>query len=811
MATQESSQKAVSSVAVAVPLPLPTTYTFSVPDVLAAFIKPGVRVLVPFQGRQLVGYVTVLNPPQSKSYKLKSIKAVVDAETPTFDETMVEFLLWVARYYQAPVGEVFRGAHPSGTNAKSVPAVQLIDAEVPALPGLYPAKLTTLLQALRANRGILPISELPETLTPAELKKWSALGVIKKAIVLREARVSRRTEKQWFSQITPVTAPRGKGGRMLKRDLLHQIISNHGPIRQSELRQFPEYRSTALRQIEDEGLVASTTVPLQPELFSAPPPKRDEPPVLNDEQRAAVDRIAPLEHFEGFLLRGVTGSGKTEVYLGVIEQMLARGRGALVLVPEIALTPQLVSRFRARLGDQISVLHSAMTDQQRLAHWSRLRHGEVKLAIGARSAIFAPVHNLGVIIVDEEHDGSFKQNDGVRYHGRDLAIMRAFREKCPIVLGSATPSMESLNNVENHKLNRIDLTQRATGGRLPEVTLVDLRKAKKLKGSPLSQPLIDQIAHTLKQGEQTIVFLNRRGFSTFALCEACGHVIECDDCSISMTWHKQKGRLSCHYCDAARSLPNQCPACSAKGLTTLGAGTEKIEDTLQSLFPNASIDRLDRDTASGKGLTEILERMRSRKTDILVGTQMVTKGHDFPFVTLVCVLDADAGLKLPDFRAAERTVQLLTQVAGRAGRAERPGTVLIQTYDPSHHALRSLRTHDHEGFMEKESETRALFGYPPYAHGVVIRAQGADPKAVEACLKSCAAILKAHQEDEKPIRLRGPAPAIIERVRGNVRWALLATHTDRSSLHKAVESMRAKVVVPNGIRLIADVDPIDLM
>ena len=278
-----------------------------------------------------------------------------------------------------------------------------------------------------------------------------------------------------------------------------------------------------------------------------------------------------------------------------------------------------------------------------------------------------------------------------------------------------------------------------------------------------------------------------------------------------MTWHKHKARLSCHYCDAARALPSSCPACGEKSLNTLGAGTEKIESTLQTLFPNATIDRLDRDTASGKGLGEILEGMQNRRTDILVGTQMVTKGHDFPFVTLVCVLDADAGLKLPDFRAAERTVQLLTQVAGRSGRGTRPGRVFIQTYDPDHHALRALTNHDHEGFIKRESETRALFGYPPYSHSAVIRAQGKDGKVVANCLHACANILKAQRAQSSPIRLRGPAPAIVERIRGNVRWALLATHSDRQFLHQAITMVRSKLELPNGVRLVIDVDPLDLM
>lgn len=800
----------VHRVEVAVPVPTTGTYTFTVPVDISHKVRIGQRVIVPFQGRLVVSYVAGLDPPLLPGIKLKPIALIVDQSEPTFSPAMVEFLIWVAQYYHAPIGDVFKGAHPSGTNAKSEPCLTLLDTNAPILPGMFPPDLQLCISALRANEGTLPLAKLPVTPSPNDIKKWVKLGIVKKSIVLKSARVKHKTETQWTANYPAPSAPRGRGGRMLKRDLLHAEIAQRGPIRMSKLRALPVYSAATLKQLSEAQSIQSELVPVALKLFTDGPVQKDVAPTLNPEQRQAVDTVIESCGFAGFLLRGVTGSGKTEVYLHLIEETLRQGKGALVLVPEIALTPQLVSRFRARLGDQIAVLHSGMSDQKRLAHWSRLQSGEVNLAIGARSAIFAPVKDLGMIVVDEEHDHSFKQGEGVRYHGRDLAIMRAYRSKCPIVLGSATPSLETLNNVVLGKLTRLDLNHRATGGALPAVEIVDLRTEPKIKDSALSRSVVEAIESTLNRQEQVIIFLNRRGFSTFALCESCGEVVQCNQCSISMTWHKQRNRLACHYCDASRPLPTHCPKCNKTTLSTLGAGTEKVEDTLNTIFPAATIARLDRDTASGGGLTEILEGMRTRQIDILVGTQMVTKGHDFAFVTLVCVLDADASLKLPDFRSGERTIQLLTQVAGRAGRAERAGRVLIQSYDPTHHALLSLRTHDHEGFITREAETRSLFGYPPYASAVVVRTEGRDSKAVSALLHAFAAFVQKQFADTSG-RLRGPAPAIVERIRGKSRWALLITHTNRQFLHDVIRSAKAGIESPSSVRLIIDIDPIDLM
>ena len=413
--TSTSKATAVHRVEVAVPVPTTGTYTFTVPPEISHNVRVGQRVIVPFQGRLVVSYVAGLDPPELPGIKLKPISLIVDEFEPTFTPPMVEFLIWVARYYHAPVGDVFKGAHPSGTNAKSEPCLTLVETDTSTLPGMLPTDLQLCISALRANEGTLPIAGLPVMPSANDIKKWVKLGIVKKSIALKSARVKHRTEAQWTANYTAPTAPRGRGGRMLKRDLLHAEIAKHGPIRISKLRTLSAYSAPALKQLSQEQAIQSELVSVAIELFPGPPVPRDVAPRLNQEQAHAVDTIIGCQEFKGFLLRGVTGSGKTEVYLHLIEETLKRGQGALVLVPEIALTPQLVTRFRARLGDQIAVLHSGMTDQKRLAHWSRLQSGEVNLAIGARSAVFAPVKNLGMIVVDEEHDHSFKQGEGVRY------------------------------------------------------------------------------------------------------------------------------------------------------------------------------------------------------------------------------------------------------------------------------------------------------------------------------------------------------------------------------------------------------------
>jgi primosomal protein N' (replication factor Y) len=507
-----------------------------------------------------------------------------------------------------------------------------------------------------------------------------------------------------------------------------------------------------------------------------------------------------------FLLDGVTASGKTEVYLHAAAEALGLGRGVILLVPEIALTPQLVHRFRARLGDEIAVLHSALTEKARFSAWQQLRSGRLKVVIGARSALFAPVEDLGLICVDEEHDGSYKQEEGVRYNARDMALLRAHRASAVCVLGSATPSLASEAAVQGQRMNRLVLPGRAhLKSELPQVELIDLtRFGPGPSGDPLlSLPLHRALESTLASGDQAILFLNRRGFAPSLVCKTCGEIAQCPHCSVALTLHHQRGtRLECHYCDFQIRVPERCGACGGAEYVEEGTGTERIEALLRDNFPGARVARLHRDVASGKRGEAIIESVRRREVDILIGTQMVTKGHDLPGVTLVGVLNADAALSLPDFRAAERTFHLLVQVAGRAGRADKPGRVLIQTRSVGHPAIVCAQNHDVRGFIEHEMHSRREVEYPPFVHVALVRFDGVDETTVAHEARRVAGLLHAFEE----VDLLGPAPVPLIRLRNRFRYRFLLRSKDRLLLRKALLAV-ARAPVHRHVRRAIDVDP----
>jgi primosomal protein N' (replication factor Y) len=575
----------------------------------------------------------------------------------------------------------------------------------------------------------------------------------------------------------------------------------------------------ALRKLVGLGVVAlEERASPEPSPF-AEPAVLDAPHEATPTQAEAIEAItAAIRETSArtLLLHGVTGSGKTEVYLRAIAVARDAGKGSIMLVPEIALTPQLVARCRARFGDDVAVLHSALSPRERLLMWRRLRGAEVDVAIGARSALFAPVSNLGLVIVDEEHDSSFKQDENVRYHARDMAILRAHRVGGVCVLGSATPSLESEQLVRIGRATKLRLPERARAQPLPRVEIVDLRRIGPgpTGDKRISMRLYRAIEEALTAREQVILFLNRRGFAPSVVCEACGHVATCASCSVALTFHKGAGgTVRCHTCDFEARFSTRCEKCGEEAISLEGVGTEKLEETLALAFPQARVARLDRDVAGGKKVEQVLARVRQGQVDILVGTQMVTKGHDLPNVTLVGVINADAALSMPDFRAAERTFQLLVQVAGRAGRGDAPGRVVVQTWDPNHPAVSFAARHDVDAFLAREMVARRELGYPPFTRAALVRVDGLDEgQAREACA-SLARVARATE----PVRtgsvlVQGPAPAPITRVRNRWRFRLMLRSAERAALRVVLGAIdEARTKLPREIRAAVDVDPVQLL
>jgi len=729
-------------VEVAVAAAVRGTFTYRVPSALAQEVALGQRVAVPFgRSRRATGYVVGFPVAPPAGVELRDVVDVLD-DFPPFTPRLVELLRWAEDYYLVPPGELLRAALPPGLNTRRG-------------------------EAGPARRGV-------EYAAPAE-------GAAEALASLARAPA--------------------------QRALLDYLLAR-GRIPVEELRAaFPRGRP-ALTALSRRGLVRiDTEIPIA---RGGSLPASATPLPLTSAQAAALAEIeGALGTFQAFLLHGVTGSGKTEVYLQAIARARAAGKGALVLVPEIALTPQLSGRFRARFGDDVALLHSGLSGAERHAEWLRLRRGEARICVGVRSAIFAPVQDLAVLVVDEEHDPSFKQEDGPPYHARDLAVVRAKREDAVLILGSATPSLETLENARRGRYRRLELPARVDDRPLPEVELVDLGRLRRGTAEPLPGLLSPRLAEALQQtaaaSQQAILFLNRRGYETLVVCEACGAEARCDACAVSLTHHARRGILLCHYCGKVERMDARCPACGGVRLG-VGVGTEQVEEAVRDLLPGARVGRLDRDAVGSADETAaVLARFARRELDVLVGTQMVTKGHDFPGVTLVGVILADTALALPDFRAAERTFQLLTQVAGRAGRGAEGGRVLIQTFNPRTPAVACAVAHDYAGFAEGELERRRAFGYPPFSRMMAARVEGSEEGARRTAEALAHAARPALGSD---VTLLGPAPAAIERIRGKSRWHLLLRADDARALFR-VHAALARVAQrpPGGASIRFDMDP----
>jgi len=815
---------------VAVQLPVFGLYHYRVPDRLADRSLVGRRVLVTFGNRGVTGVVvrtTDAAPPDVE--RVHELDALLD-DAPVLSDELLGLCAWIADYYEAPPGEVMRAALPAGSQIRAKLAVVLSDAGARALAGEGAAlsrRHRELLAALAGAGGRMEQRALLRgrgrvadvaALVEADLASFEQEAT-KPRVRARTVRVAALTRE-------PTADDRAALARASKRlQVLEALVAAGGSADVPVLASAIPRAAAHLRELARAGLVEIGTREVRAAapagtgraVASAPV----EPPPLTEMQRAALDAITDgldRGEFAAFLLHGVTSSGKTEVYLHAIAHALRDGRSAVVLVPEISLTPQLAARFRARFGDQVAVLHSGLSDRDRYDEWQRLRHGDARIALGARSAIYAPVSNLGIVVVDEEHDSSFKQEEGVRYNARDVALVRAQRNQTVCVLGSATPSLESYHAAESGRYRLLRLPERATPRPLPSVELVDLRTYTPETEAMLTAPLADAITETLAAGDQVILFLNRRGFSTFVLCKSCGHAFRCSQCSVSMTYHRSLDRLLCHYCGYSERVRSDCPSCgAADSVVRRGLGTEKVASAVAERFPDARVERLDRDVASGARMEKILARVARREVDVLVGTQMVTKGHDFPGVTLVGVLCADTGLSLPDFRAGERTFQLLTQVAGRAGRGQRPGRVLIQSYRTEEAPVAAAAAQDYEAFYRAESAARAELGYPPFGHLVAVRLDAPDAGAVAAAARDLARqAVQLRRRLGEGVSVLGPTEAPLARLKGRTRWHLWLRAPERKVLRHFLRALvptaaAAPPSAAHGVRITVDVDPVSAL
>jgi len=743
---------------VALPVPLRSTFTYAARENTTPAAGPGMRVVVPFRNRALVGVVLASAHGAAEREGVREISEVLDAE-PALTPAMIELGRWVASYYLAPVGEVFRAMLPPVVEVRAVQELSRTAAGTEYLREL---------EALEERTG-------DERAEAAVLQAFSGEPGTKRAAPLRR-----------------ISGGEPAIGRLLRRGAL-------------EARVVARRRTRAAVEFDPDA----------PAEWAPDAPRHE----LNSEQQRALDAVRAdmaAKEFRVNLLHGVTGSGKTEVYLGAIESALAARRTALVLVPEIALTLALSRLLEARLGREagVTVLHSALPDAERSAAWWAVRRGAARVVVGTRSAVFAPLERLGLIVVDEEQEASYKQEETPKYNGRDAALVRAKLEGAVVVLGSATPSLESYQNARRGKYRLLELPTRVAQRPLARVELVDLREDFRQTHSTraLSERLRAAIAERLAAGTQALILINRRGYSWFQLCRSCGAAVQCKNCSISLTYHKGRGRLLCHYCAYSRPVPQACPKCSERYMYFVGEGAEQVEEQLRAEFPQARIARLDRDSVrTQQKYREILTGFAAGELDLLVGTQMLAKGHDFHRVTLVGVVSADLALGLPDFRAAERTFQLLTQVAGRAGRGELHGDVLIQTHYPEHYAIQYGARQDYHAFFEREAQFRRAMHYPPFAAlaNVIVRDRNLENAAKWA--RQLAGMLGP--EEERGLKVLGPAAAPLARLRGEHRFQFLIKSPRRTLLTQALTRALdacAEKGIPEGA-VLADVDPIGLM
>ena len=800
---------------VSLPVPLDRPFTYALPETLRHRVTAGCRLLVPFGSRKLAGVVlrTHSEAPQTP---VRDALRLLDG-APALSDEMLALGRWIADYYCAPLGEVLKTMAPLAGGLRRGKTYSLTDKGRDALRQLTlaidagPDPQVEIMKALEFRNASAPYLAKKHEQAPRLLAALLKKGFVEVVDVEAERDPFRAPSAKLRVELTPGAAPPEGKLKKAERELLAYLALHPGSHNLKEVEDSVRNAGEAARSLARRGALT-----LRTELSPVSTAHARPPHVLNFHQQTAFNEIrAAIEQkqFQAFLLHGVTGSGKTEVYLNAIEAALAAGRSALLLVPEIALTPAVAGQFFSRFGDRVAILHSAFGDAERAEQWRRIRSGEAGVVVGTRSGVFAPVANLGLIVVDEEHDQSYKQEETPRYNGRDVAIVRAQKAGACVVLGSATPSMETRYNVERGKYQLLTLPERIEQRPMPAVELIDMRMEflETRKQATFSRRLLEAIDARLQCGDQTMLLLNRRGFSSFVACRSCGERIECVNCSVTLTYHRRDQRLLCHYCGYAERVPSKCPKCHSEHIYFLGTGSERVEDELHRHFPKARIARMDRDTVTGKRHYEtILSGFRNGDFDILVGTQMIAKGHDIPSVTLVGVVSADVGLGMPDFRAAERTFQLLTQVAGRAGRGDRPGQVLVQTINPDHYAIRFSAAQDYALFYEKELNFRRLMRYPPFSSLANVLVRSASQEEAMRLSADLGALLTPPPEQ---LKILGPAEAPVPRLKNEFRYQVLIKAAGRKALKDALAAIRRFALDRKwpATALVIDVDPLTLL
>ena len=808
------SRNCALSVEVALPLPVPTAYTYRVPEDMRAAIEPGKRVLVPLGRRRMTGYVVGFQD-ENPERELKNVCAVLDEE-PLFGERDLELYRWASSYYLYPLGLTIQTALPSGLNEKYQALYALSETGHQALCSAT-GRVQRVLGALADNALSLPELEKKTGFTQlrAVVQDLLERGCATEAFHKLGRTVAPRMEN-WYSTF-PAACADTLRGRQLE---VYACIAAAGCIAHTALRERFTTCSVQLKALQAKNMISCEPREVYRQPTQHATVMHEPVHCLTDEQSAATKPMrAALDErrYQSFLLHGVTGSGKTEVYLQLMQHVLERGQQCLFMVPEISLTVQLRDRISSRLASPVAMLHSSLSATERFDAWRAIRRGDMKIIIGARSAVFAACADLGLIIVDEEHDASYKQDDMLRYNGRDLAVVKAQQAGCVVVLGSATPSLESYSNAVRGKYSLQHLSYRAADRSMPAVTIVDMKgePSHARKKSPvLSGILIQALRARFSAGQQSLLLLNRRGFASALLCRQCGHTFRCPNCEVPLIQHKNRNRLVCHYCDYSMRVPQECSACGSFFLMPLGWGTERLEDELKVLLPGARIARLDRDTAVAR--RSILTAVLRGEIDVLVGTQMIAKGLHLPGVTLVGVISADQILGFPDYRSGERAFQLLTQVAGRAGRGSVAGEVIIQTYNPEHYSLRCAQKHDFKGFYRQEMLFRKTLNYPPLSRMINIRCEGENRASVARQAERMGEIARelcSPKNFGDRVTVLGPAQSPWEKLNSRYRFQLLLRSTDlnalRSFCSRLLES--SGKACPRDVRVIVDVDPFFLM